>query len=235
MITVVCWKWQGSSAYHTKFTSEHVNTLRSMVSRHLSLNHRFLCITDDPVGLHPDIIVVPLWPWPIIHIGKEAKKPNCYRRLFCFSKEAAAWGNRILSIDLDVVILSSLDPLIDRPEDFIMCTGTAPGTHYNGSMFLLRAGTRTQVWERFDPRTALNQTQALGMVGSDQAWISLVLGPGEATWGESDGLYSYRKHFILGQNKELPSTARMVAFNGRDNPWDSHVINKHQWVRDNWR
>ena len=51
---VLCVKW-GS-----KFSADYVNRLYNMVERHLTLTHRFICLTDDPTGLHPLIETRPL-------------------------------------------------------------------------------------------------------------------------------------------------------------------------------
>ena len=51
---VVCIKWGD------KFSADYVNKLYSMVQRNLSLKHRFICLTEDPADLNPNIEVFPL-------------------------------------------------------------------------------------------------------------------------------------------------------------------------------
>ena len=46
---VLCIKW-GS-----KYSADYVNKLYSMVERHLSLSHRFVCLTEDTTGLNSEI------------------------------------------------------------------------------------------------------------------------------------------------------------------------------------
>ena len=98
-------------------------------------------------------------------------------------------------------------------------------------MWLLRAGRRPQVWDRFDPRSSPEAARAAGRFGSDQGWISHVLGPGEATWSRADGVYSFRVHLLPSNPWALPANARIVMFHGRHDPWDSYA-QRLTWVRE---
>ena len=54
MKNVLCIKWGN------KFSAGYVNKLYSMVKRHLSLSHRFVCLTEDTTGLNSEIETKPL-------------------------------------------------------------------------------------------------------------------------------------------------------------------------------
>lgn len=235
MLSVVTWKWKPANGYRSAFGPETVNTLRAMVRRHYQAPHRFICVTDDPKGIASDVEVVPIWPdyaeLPSPH-GKG--QPSCYRRLKAFSAEAETlFGHRFVSMDLDCVITGDMRPLWDRPEDFVIWGDTSPGTPYNGSMFLLRAGSRRQVWDDFNPKTSPAKGRQLGYFGSDQAWIGARLGPTEAKWSRADGVYSYRIDFKMAPRdpRELPSNARIVMFHGNIDPW-SPEAQRLPWVRE---
>jgi hypothetical protein len=96
------------------------------------------------------------------------------------------FGKRFVCMDLDCVITGNLDPLFDVPDDFKIFHGTGGGRPYNGSMILMTAGARSQVYEQFNQEAAVEAGNKF--LGSDQAWISQVLGPDEATWGPADGV-----------------------------------------------
>ena len=49
MVNVICMKWG------VKYGPEYVNTLRSMLTRHLQRPHRFICYTDDGKGIGPGV------------------------------------------------------------------------------------------------------------------------------------------------------------------------------------
>lgn len=236
MLDVVCFKWRPAPGYRSKFGPEAVNVLARMVRRHYQKPHRFTCVTDDPAGIDPAIRILPLWD----DHGKLANpmgphNPSCYRRLKLFSPEAAELiGPRFVALDLDLVITGDVSPLWDCPEDFAIWKNPTPPTPYNGSMFVLRAGARPKVWTDFDPARSPQQTRNARMFGSDQAWISYCL-PGEKTWDEADGVYSFRTHLLPknGKAKDLPANARVVVHHGRIDPW-SPEARRIPWVREHW-
>lgn len=234
MLTVVTWFWKPAVNYRSKFSATHVNVLRRMVARHYQQPHEFVCVTDAPKGLDPDIRIVPAWndfaSVPSPHGGHN---PSCYRRLRAFAPGIeAVLGERFVSLDLDTVITGDLVPLWDRQEDFVAWGETNPKSYYNGSMFLLRAGTRPKVWEQFDPKTSPAKAKAAGKFGSDQGWISYCLGPGEAKWTTADGVYSYNVH-LRYKTTTLPAGARIVMFHGATDPW-SPAAQQLAWVKQHW-
>jgi hypothetical protein len=162
--------------------------------------------------------------------------PSCYRRLKVFSSDAKKWfGDRLVSVDLDTIIVADITSLFDVDVDFkIWGESDFPKTQwYNGSLWYLRTGTRTKVWTEFNPKYSPGTARRAGGKGSDQGWLSYILGRKEATWGRKDGIYSFRKH-ILPKGGHLPSDAKLVAFHGRHDPW-THVPQQLPWVREHYR
>lgn len=235
MLSIVTFKWS-QSQYHTHFTSQHVNVLKNMVTRHYPHPFRFFNVTDDPAGLDRDIEIVPLWEdHARLRNPSNRTGPSCYRRLKIFSKEAREiFGKRILTLDLDTVIVRDMSPLWQRKEEFIAWGDTHPKTHYNGSMMLVTAGAREFLWTEFLPNQSPGMAHAAKHFGSDQGWISFRLGPHEARWGKEDGVYSWRVH-LHPNGGQLPKDARIVMFHGKSKPWDDAVINQFGWVREHWK
>lgn len=234
MLTVCVFKWH-KPGYRSKFEAEHVLIMRNMVARHYQKPHRFVCITDDATGLD-EVETIPLWDdhkdVPSPH-GRG--NPSCYRRLRLFAKDAAdIVGPRFVAVDLDTVIVGDMSPIWDRNEDFIIWGETNPKSFYNGSMWEMTAGARSQVWEKFDPVESPRMALKAGRFGSDQGWISHVLGPQEATWGRQDGVYSFRVHIYPVAGQKLPSNAKIVMFHGKTDP-SSYDAQKIGWVRENYR
>ena len=233
MLHVVTWLWR-QNGYRSQFESAHVNTLRRMVARHLSVPHDFICLTDMPEGLDPEIRALPMPKVPEITVKPD--RPNCFRRLWAFSAEASdVIGPRFLSLDLDVVITADITPLVCRPDQFVMYGDTARRTTYNGSLLLMTAGSRRQVWDQFKGAASYRETQRLGMIGSDQAWISHVLGPGESVFTRSDGVYSFRNEIARRWPRDLPTNARIVVFHGKPDPWQASVQRDFPWIKDHYR
>lgn len=235
--TIVTFKWAPPLGYRSKYGPETVNTLAAMVRRHYPHPHRFICVTDDSHGIDSRIDVLPGWndfsDVPSPHGGKN---PSCYRRLRLFHPDAAQWfGQRYVSLDLDVVITGDLTPLWQRSEDIVLWgdTNPQPGSHYNGSMMLMTAGARSKVWTNFDPATSPQQSLQARCWGSDQGWISYTLGKGEAKWTKADGVYSFRNH-LHKAGGILPENARIVIWHGAHDPW-SPVAQQYPWVRKHYR
>lgn len=234
-LTFVCWRWQPAPGYRSTYPPETVYALQAMVRRHYQAPHRFVCVTDEPEALH-GVETVRLWddcatiPSPFGH-----SYPSCYRRLKLFAPDAGVvFGSRVVSIDLDTVIVGALEPLVDRPEDFVIW-GESDFPHttpYCGSLWMLRTGTRPQVWTTFDPATSPKQAWNAGCRGSDQGWLSYVLGPHEATWGKKDGVFSWRKD-LAPVGGDLPPTARLVAFHGKHDPWN-YRLQQVPWIRSHY-
>lgn len=239
-LQVGTFKWKAPPGYRSKFEGEQVNTLRNMVARNLKIPHEFFCITDDPTGIDSGVRVIPLWDefanLKSPHVSPNgAVNPSCYRRLPMYGKKGRELiGERFWVLDLDVVIVDDVTPLVDIPDDFKIWGDTAKGTPYNGSMQLMNAEARAQVYETFDPVESPKKGRALGYIGSDQAWIGACLGPNEKKWTARDGVYSYRNE-IAPKGGTLPHNARIVIFHGHVDPWQSTTKTRHRWVREHYR
>lgn len=239
MLDIVCWKWRPLVPnYRSKFVAHHVNVLRAMVARHYQGPHRFNCITDDPKGIDPRVRIIPLWP---DHAKMQSPhglhNPACYRRLRVFARDAADLiGPRFVSMDLDCVVTGDLAPLFDRTEDFVMWEGTAGKNHFNGSMFMMTAGARPQVWETFDPAASPRAATLAGFVGSDQAHICNMLPAGtEARWTRADGVYSWRNDLRFKRGA-MPDDLRLCFMHGiSGDPWSPRLQERAPWVKDHWR
>ena len=241
MISFVTWKWQTPG--NRAFSSAHVNVLYAMVARHYPAPFRFICITDDPAGLDERIewISMPVRFDSLIS-PQGARFPNCYCRLWVFSREAAVLGERILCLDIDCVILDDLRPLVDRDEDFV---GWCDDPHFAdgkiaGGIYLLKTGSMPHIWEDFDPKTSPMEAFGRGNQGSDQGWMSYKLYPllrqssgqaGKYTIG--DGIVKINWTPIGAPSP--PKGARLVLANGLKPPWNADIQRLHPWVKEYWR
>lgn len=233
MKSIVCWMWNEG---FREYRPEHVNALAKMVKRHLREPHRFICITDETEGFSPDVEVIqtPAAAKRLADLrSPEGKRfPSCYRRLWMFSEEAKVLGDRVLLIDIDLVVVADLAPVFDHPQEFV---GWRPfrdwgnQCRFGGGIYLLTPGTRTQVWTEFKGNESVQKARAAGFRGSDQAWLSYMLGGKEVYWGRDSGIYSIRD--MKGTEAILPPDARLVQFNGPVKPWLSPL----PWVRDHWK
>lgn len=216
MITVLCWFWRQPGG-RAKFEPWHVNVWAAMVRRHLSMPHRIACVTDTPEGIDPSIeIIAPPRDFEAVRLPTwKEHRPQCLRRLAMFAPDAAKrFGERFVCMDIDCVVTGPLDPLFERPEPFVMFRGTAPGRPYNGSMMMLTAGARSQVYSEFTPERGAEAGRRF--TGSDQAWIMSCLGPGEATWGPEHGV----DWWFEARPGPMPEPERLLFFVGHAKPWN---------------
>ena len=206
-LQIVLWKWSNPNRLHILFdySADAVNRLRRQLAEHLSIPHDVVCITDNPSGIDSGIRIIPLWQ-DATHLG------GCWRRLRAFAPDMADLiGPRFAWIDLDSVIVGTMDTILRRQEPIVLYrSNSVEKTPYNGSMLLMDAGARAQIWERFDPERSPAIVKEAGLTGTDQAWIAHVLGSDEAVWTAADGVM----HFMRDCVPDLPDHSRIVFFPG---------------------
>lgn len=223
MLTVLCWLWEGRRP--GCYGPEKVNALARMLKKHLNTEYRLLCVTDRPKGI-TECETFPLWSFPNVLQTNRKAKLDCYRRLKLFDPETAKqFGDRIMSIDLDIIPLRELSVLI-TDDDFKAAKGTV--SHINGSIYVLKSGTNEHVWRNFDPKTVVRQidnyrtSRRQRIVGSDQAWMSIQM-PHAKTWGRKEGIWTIKQISRFGI---MPKNARLITFPGKIKPWDETIRRK---------
>lgn len=211
MLHVFTWQWG------TKYNRQYAEKLFNGVSRHLSQEHQFLCINGEDYD-------------------RSLIGPGCLVRLIMF---APTWqeayqipaGDRIVCLDLDLIIIGNLDPLFDREEDFVILQGAnaVNPCKFNGSVWMLRAGAHPEVWSDFSLEAASKVPYFA--YPDDQSWMEFKM-PNAAGWecGPKSGIWSFQKRG-WPEGDELPSKARIVAFPGRRDPSQfTHL----PWVKKHW-
>lgn len=225
MLTVVTYLWQDRGPC---YKPGHVKRLQASVARWLSVPHRFVCLTDLRIpGVETRPNPAPEYP------------KRCYRRLWLFSPQARKLGERLLHLDLDVVVCGSLDHLVARTAPLIVYKAgsiAARGWSLNPSVLWLETGTQTDIWQtwRKHPSRVAAYAKLDGWWGSDQAVLSYLRRdtPVE-TYGPEDGVVSFRH--IRGQGlTEPPPGTCLVSFHGRRTPFEAEVQAAHPWIREAW-
>ena len=95
---IVCIKWG------KKFDSSYVNKLYSAVNRNCSNFDRFICLTEDPEGIDPNVEVFDI-PRTDLEI--------CWNKITLFEKTLHDIEGQILFFDLDVVIKDNINEFFD--------------------------------------------------------------------------------------------------------------------------
>jgi len=231
----VTWKWKATIGPQL-FSAVHVNALRAALEDKLKLDFQMYCVTDDPNGLDGDICAIPM---PTLY----AHTPRCRRRMQQFDRDfSSIFGSRMLSIDLDTVIVDDITAMMSRTEP-IVCCRIEYANVYSGSLILMDTGALDGLWQRFhrDPAGYPKLAWPRG-TGSDQAMLNHYLAdqPPVASWGAADGIVTYFgagyqafEHWGVGPTrKQLPAGAKLVILGSAD----LHVLSddSYPWVRDHY-
>jgi hypothetical protein len=209
----------------------HAKNMQRMVSKHLTVPHRFIVVTDNEAAHRAEgLETVPLWTNPHHGYRKEGWV-NCYARLGLFSDTIGGFiANRILSIDLDAVIRAPIDDLIQGDEPFKIL-GLRSRAWLQGGMFRVDPGcVWPNPWHELlrDEETKIFE-RGHKWVGSDQGILSELFYAkalrGEIPrWTEDDGMAindfhaSWRVFFRTGPKKcwqeGMPERAEYLAQSG---------------------
>lgn len=232
--------WDGRDYY----PREYINILYRMAQRHTTIPHDF-----------------------VLYAGPEAEKPGKLDGLdpairIVFTGMPSWWQNAkimqpdpvgiatksLLFLDLDIVILGSLDDLIRFPSDFALSmeypTGHIPvgaerqamrATNANIGIMLIRNNGAANVWGEYikagaptwDPLTTRNRgalpLACQTIINDPRYGIKKDLFP-------SDWVCSY-KYQVL--KRGIPADCRIVHFHGVPKP--HQVLAQHAWVKENWQ
>jgi hypothetical protein len=210
VVTICCIK-QG-----VKYCPEYVNVLYSMVQRNVHLAaYDFVCFTEDARGVDPRIRIEPL---------PAGNFPGWWQKLGLFKKKIKGIRTeKILFFDLDIVITGFVDRLLEFNSDFAICRDWPPemkpfDNSYNSSVFLLRVGSRAQVWKNFSM-----EAMPPGGCG-DQDWI-YKQAP-DADLFPYDWTPSYRLRQL---QHGKPENAMAVIFHGDPKPDKCNGWHREYW------
>jgi hypothetical protein len=107
---VVCMKWG------TRYGPEWVNRLYGMVARNTTWSIRFVCFTDDATGIRAEVECQPL-PEVRFDAGRIGKY---WPKLGLMQEGLGGLKGMTLFLDLDLVIIDSLDPFLELPGRFLI-------------------------------------------------------------------------------------------------------------------
>ena len=193
-----------------RYGPEYPENLASAVSRNLMAPHDFLCFTDNPAlpmwMLEPALNALPGW-W---------QKPSLF---------GLRGFDRYLYLDLDTIVVGSLDALVEVPHPFCAIQPFRDIPRNRGKIL-----SGVMVWDDgFGEEILRGFPTAAPPKGypGDQDWISEKAS--ELHTFPPGWVVSY-KHHCLGKDGPPPG-ARVVAFHGVPRP---HEVSD-PWVKEAWR
>lgn len=243
MRQVVCMKWG------TLYPALYVNRLYAMVRRNIEGDVRFVCLTDDPRGVRPEVECLPC---PSVDLPAPYNNTG-WRKITLWARELPKMQGDWLFLDLDVVITGCLDEFFTYAPDksfVVMQNWTQRGKGIgNTSVFRLRVGAHPYIYDRLAP----DFPEILRRHRIEQTYISRTVRD-MAFWPDA-WCVLFKTHCVppmpmrWWQAPRLPAGARVVAFPGDPNPHDAvrgiwpvkkwyKKLYKHilpaTWIADYW-
>lgn len=195
--------------------AEYVTKLRHMVARNMTAPYEFTLLTDsferhmEPRGcIRPET-----------KRNMKLLRPGLtgwWNKIALFAPGAFQPGQRVLFLDLDVVITGPLMPLFERKGIIHLRDWGWQHMAYGSGVMVWDAGEHSEIWSRFTPEVPQR-------FRGDQDWL-FSLGGWEALSPQL--LRSYRYHSKGG----APEGCSVVSFHGNPKP---HELGG--WVAEGWR
>lgn len=238
---ILCIKWG------KLYGPEHVNRLRQGVLKNLRYPFRFICFTDDPEGLDPEVEAFPL---PELNLPPNHGDRR-WTKLALLGKDVFGLKGTALFLDLDLVIVDRLEAFFDMQGDLIMIRDMDlfrskplrrinPQRHDflnrvgNSSVFRMEMGKHSYVLDSFvkDPVSA----QARFKI-SQQFMSHELLARSALSYWPSQWCVSFKNHCVprylksYFKNPHLPKGAKIVVFAGNPKMDDVLAGRGSTWYR----
>jgi hypothetical protein len=206
-ITVAC-VWWG-----TLYGKEYVEKLRNSVKRHLTTPHDFVCLTDRD-DVPEGVIKVPL------EVGPE----GWWQKTYLF--KPGLFKGKVLFLDLDVIIINSLDKFATIKNPFTMIENFGPNKKHAAHNSSVMVWTPSKQTEKIYTQFSKEVTKELH---GDQCWIWRVMDK-DITNYVHDWVDSY-KYGKLPQWARRTKNTSIIVFHGQPKPHDNIDINlKQHWI-----
>ncbi len=239
---VLCMKWG------TKYGPAYVNNLYAMVRRHLTGDFRFICLTDDGQGIRPEVECLPI---PRFDIKPELPgvPDRAWRKLTTFSADLHGLRGTALYLDVDVVVVGSLDAFFEQPGEFLIIKDYKRPWRVTGnsSVYRFEIGAHADVLAYF----RAHEDQIRLDFRNEQAFLSDYLHRQDKLrywprrWCPSFKYHSIPNWpFNYWREPAIPQDARVVIFHGEVNPPDAiagqrnrrlRFIKPAPWVAEYWK
>lgn len=133
MFNIVCLK------YGTKYTAAHVNALYKGVQKNTTIDHRFICFTDDSAGVECETLPIP------------ENETGWWGKLALFKKSLYDITGVILFIDLDMHINNSIDEYLTlgNSNDLYVMRDFRWKTEYSSAVMRFPVDRYSKIWEHY--------------------------------------------------------------------------------------
>jgi len=206
------------------YNLDYVVKLHNSLRRNTTRINQFICLTDTK-----EVLVVRKQAYGIQFWNLPENYPKWWSKL-----EAFKITDKVLYIDLDTVILNTIDPLIEliykcKENEFYVLRQLSMKRN---PLYPLTTGIMgwNGDWSHLTHNFNLIEESKRFPYGDDM-WTTLSLKKHKAVvktfQEEVNGIYSYK----YDCKEKLPSDARIVCFHGKPKP---HEI-ENEWITTHWR
>ena len=199
-----------------KYGPEYVNKLAAQVARFTTQPYRFLCLTDDAEGVHCKTKPISF---------DDLDLPGWWNKLRLFAPHPALKADQVIFLDLDVVIVRSIDWLLTYKGTLGLQLDPW-GESYSSAVMSFQPGKFTQVWDLFQGQPEAIMKNYYG----DQDWLTAVLKTSNYPvdlWPRRYEIGSYKANGLEGG----PGDFSIILFHGQPKPADF----TSGWVVDAWQ
>lgn len=228
-----------------KYAPEYVNKLYGMIERNLSRPFLLTCFTEDAEGIRDEVNIAEL---PSIGLP-EGEPERGWLKLATFQKTLAGLEGEVLFLDVDVVIVGSLDDFFEYDAEFAICFDEKKKKQKigNSSVYRFRIGEHTDILEYFQD----NFRSVQNSVRNEQAYLSNCMNDkGILNFWPKAWCPSYKYHcmhkwpFSYFKDSFIPKGAKVLIFHGHPEPHEAingittkwyRPVRKTKWIEKYWR
>lgn len=249
-VNILCIKWG------TKYGAGYVNQLYRGVSKHLSQPFRFVCLTDNGVGVDAAVELHPLPVTPFDENAFDARKGGeTWRKVGLFQPGLADLQGETLFLDLDTVLTGPLDDFFEfEPGKFCVIhdwlekrRAWLPGRDGrvgNTSVFRFDPLHHSWIYHHF----CEHQAEILGQYRIEQQYVTQTLADDLEFW-PTDWVCSFKRNcrpmfpLNLVVPPYRPKQMRILAFHGYPLPgqaiagYDAGPLKSTRpatWLKEHW-
>lgn len=236
---IFCMKWG------TLYGPEYVNRLYNMVCRNLSYPFKMVCFTDDTSGIRSEIQCFPI---PEMEIPGGLPE-RMWKKLSTLKGDLYGLTGTALFLDLDIVIVQSIDPFFDYPGEFVIIKDYRKQWRITGnsSVYRFEIGKFSYVFDKF----LLNFDKIRQQHRNEQEYLTTAVFEQQGiTYWPTEWCPSYkydcisRIPFAFWKKPAIPAGARILIFHGEINPpkaitggWGKwyRFVRAAPWIAEYWK
>lgn len=203
------------------YNAKYVNALANAVKRHVSVKHKFVCLTDNAEGFNSNVDKI---------ISLKHNFPKWWSKIELFRDDLFV-NEQIFFIDLDTVIINNIDNIVQYSGDFCGLRDFYHLVTLGSGLMSWKQEKMTHVYHRFLEKSTYIMNNS---PGGDQQFIDSVK-PSIDFFQDKyhNQVVSFKKHCVAGNSKivNIPKAAKIVCFHGVPKPHD--ILDPS--IADHWK